>query len=45
MSSENTTDLSAHVASPWTLLLSALLWSVGAACALFTTCYAYHIGL
>ena len=45
MTYESVTDLSEHTESRWALPVSVLLWTAGAACVAFTTCYAYHIGV
>ena len=45
MTYANATELSEHTVSRWALPLAVLLWTAGAVCVAFTTCYAYHIGV
>ena len=45
MTTETMTELSEQAVSRWALPAAVLLWTAGAVCVAFTTCYAYHIGL
>jgi hypothetical protein len=45
MTYESATELSENVESRWALPFAVLVWTAGALCVAFTTCYAYHIGV